>query len=319
MSQLMEVRSLIMHYYKQYEKLINGAGKFILMLYVFTHLNGFFQGGMLDRPFINIALALLSVILSPSWIVLFIIIVFSGQALLVSLEAGLVLFAAMMAVHLLFVRMYPKMSIFVILVPVCYKLGIPLAVPLMLGLFFNLDSIIPMAIGVVTYFGIPLAKSNLSMQSSSDLFNIPVVVIGTLEDMLSYFMGNSELMATLIIFAGILVITYTLRRLSVHYAHYIAIIAGVLMYVLGMILAILIMKLDMNPVMIIVHAVLSTLVVGIMQFFKMVLDYPKSESVQFEDDDYYYYVKAVPKVNANVPKRQVKRITPVDRSQKPLN
>jgi hypothetical protein len=33
----------------------------------------------------------------------------------------------------------------------------------------------------------------------------------------------------------------------------------------------------------------------VVEFFMMDLDYARTERVQFEDDDYYYYVKAVPK------------------------
>ena len=33
----------------------------------------------------------------------------------------------------------------------------------------------------------------------------------------------------------------------------------------------------------------------VIQFLFMDLDYDRTERVQFEDDDYYYYVKAVPK------------------------
>ena len=32
------------------------------------------------------------------------------------------------------------------------------------------------------------------------------------------------------------------------------------------------------------------------------------EYTQFEDDDYYYYVKAVPKIKIAAPKKDVKRI-----------
>jgi hypothetical protein len=34
----------------------------------------------------------------------------------------------------------------------------------------------------------------------------------------------------------------------------------------------------------------------VVQFFKTVVDYSRVENTQFEDDDYYYYVKAVPKL-----------------------
>ena len=33
----------------------------------------------------------------------------------------------------------------------------------------------------------------------------------------------------------------------------------------------------------------------VLEFLFMDLDYSRTERVQFEDDDYYYYVKAVPK------------------------
>lgn len=39
------------------------------------------------------------------------------------------------------------------------------------------------------------------------------------------------------------------------------------------------------------------------------VDYSRTENVQFEDDEYYYYVKAVPKVGVPVPEKQIKRIT----------
>ena len=46
----------------------------------------------------------------------------------------------------------------------------------------------------------------------------------------------------------------------------------------------------------------------IVQMCKSVIDYSHKESVQFEDDDYYYYVKAIPKVE-NAQKKRVKTMT----------
>ena len=37
------------------------------------------------------------------------------------------------------------------------------------------------------------------------------------------------------------------------------------------------------------------LVCKAIEFFRFCLDYSRTEKVQFEDDEYYYYVKAVPK------------------------
>ena len=39
----------------------------------------------------------------------------------------------------------------------------------------------------------------------------------------------------------------------------------------------------------------------------MNLDYTRVEQVQFEDDNYYYYVKAVPKIMVQAQQKSVKR------------
>ena len=59
---------------------------------------------------------------------------------------------------------------------------------------------------------------------------------------------------------------------------------------------------------IILGSILAVVVGIVLQFFVFHLDYEKTENLQFEDDDYYYYVKAVPKVSVEPPKRTVKRI-----------
>ena len=43
-------------------------------------------------------------------------------------------------------------------------------------------------------------------------------------------------------------------------------------------------------------------------FLFMGLDYSRTEKVQFEDEDYYYYVKAVPKMKIQAPAKTIKRI-----------
>ena len=40
----------------------------------------------------------------------------------------------------------------------------------------------------------------------------------------------------------------------------------------------------------------------------LAVDFTRTEYVQFEDDDYYYYVKAVPKVKVTTQNVKVKRI-----------
>ena len=55
-----------------------------------------------------------------------------------------------------------------------------------------------------------------------------------------------------------------------------------------------------------VAAVVIGLVLELMFF---AVDYTKSESLQYEDDEYYYYVKAIPKLSVAKPEKTVKRIS----------
>ena len=41
------------------------------------------------------------------------------------------------------------------------------------------------------------------------------------------------------------------------------------------------------------------------------MDYSRVEKVQFEDDEYYYYVKAVPKLSVTAPEITIKRFSKI--------
>ena len=60
---------------------------------------------------------------------------------------------------------------------------------------------------------------------------------------------------------------------------------------------------------IIASAVLGIVVGLVLELIFFSMDYSRTENIQFEDDEYYYYVKAVPKVGVSAPEKEVKRIT----------
>ena len=61
-------------------------------------------------------------------------------------------------------------------------------------------------------------------------------------------------------------------------------------------------------VSVIIGGIVSALLALILQLTVFSLDYSRTEFVQFEDDEYYYYVKAVPKISIAVPEKKVKKI-----------
>ena len=53
------------------------------------------------------------------------------------------------------------------------------------------------------------------------------------------------------------------------------------------------------PGELIIGLLLAAVIGLIYNFFIFSVDYTRTEHVQFEDDDYYYYVKAVPKMTVS--------------------
>ena len=53
--------------------------------------------------------------------------------------------------------------------------------------------------------------------------------------------------------------------------------------------------------------ILSVAFVWLVQLFRLSLNYAGVENLQFEDDEYYYYVRAVPKNNITKADKNVKR------------
>ena len=67
--------------------------------------------------------------------------------------------------------------------------------------------------------------------------------------------------------------------------------------------------LHMSYMMMIFSGILGVLTGLFLEVIFFSVDYSRTENVQFEDDEYYYYVKAVPKVGVQMPEKKVKHIT----------
>lgn len=121
-------------------------------------------------------------------------------------------------------------------------------------------------------------------------------------------LGNKAMFITIVAFAATVVVVYFIRRLSVDYSWTIAMITGALLDVLILLFGDLMYNTKLSIMGVIVGSVVSVLLVKVLEFFIFNIDYSRTEFVQFEDDEYYYYVKAVPKNTVAAPQKRVKTI-----------
>ena len=109
-------------------------------------------------------------------------------------------------------------------------------------------------------------------------------------------------------FAITIIMVYLIRRLSIDYAWTIAMVAGMVVNIMVLLVGDLMFDTNVALFGVIFGNIIAFLLTLVLQFFVFNVDYSRTEKVQFEDDEYYYYVKAVPKVTVAKPEKQVKQI-----------
>lgn len=81
------------------------------------------------------------------------------------------------------------------------------------------------------------------------------------------------------------------------YGWYIAILFGGVMYLLSILTGGYFLNSEVNIINEIIMILVSICMVMVIQFFYNVIDYTRQETFEFEDEEYYYYVKAIPKIS----------------------
>ena len=123
-----------------------------------------------------------------------------------------------------------------------------------------------------------------------------------------HLFNNKEMWTAIIAFVICLLVVYSVRKLSIDNAWKIAIVSGALVYVIVVVIGRVTMHVDVPYVAVIIGTIVSILLALVLEFFAFAVDYSRTENLQFEDDEYFYYVKAVPKVTVTAPEKTVKRI-----------
>jgi hypothetical protein len=204
----------------------------------------------------------------------------------------------------MFARFTPRQGYVLLAMPILYFMGIPYVIPILLGVICTPVAIVPTACGVLIYYILQVVKEAVSSQSNASVEDILKLYTSVIDNLI----GNKPMIMSIVIFALILLVVYYVRRMRFDYAFEISIAAGALTSILGFLVSDLIFDQTKQIFVMILGTLISAMIVFVINFFKLTLDYSGAERTQFEDDVYYYYVKAVPKVTVTTPQVKVKHI-----------
>lgn len=312
MRNLLEIKELLRRFYSKNEVFIVPLLKFLLALVALLNINK--QLGYMTR-INNIAIVLI-VSLMCSFLPTGCIILFSALFVLLHLyslaiEAAVVGFALFLVMFLLFFRFSPKDSLVVLIMPLLLGLRIPYVMPVAMGLLGTPASAVSIGCGVVVYYLVHFvslsAPSIRALDVNEATARLRMVIDGII--------NNKEMIVMVAAFAFTVILVYIIRRLSIDHSWTIAMIAGTIMNIVILLIGDLMYDTNVSVLGIIFGSLFSLGLCVVLQFFRFNVDYTRTEKVQFEDDEYYYYVKAVPKMTVAAPEKTVKRInTQIGRS-----
>ncbi|MDE5679722.1 MAG: hypothetical protein K2I01_04740 [Lachnospiraceae bacterium] len=312
MRNLLEIKELIRRFYSKNEVFIVPVLKFLLALVVLLNINK--QLGYMAR-INNIAIVLIAALMC-SFLPTGCIILFSALFVLLHLyslaiEAAVVGFAMFLVMFLLFFRFSPKDSLVVLIIPLLLGLRIPYVMPVAMGLLGAPASAVSIGCGVVAYHLVHFVSLNAPSIKALDANEATARLRMVIDGIIS----NKEMIVMVAAFAFTVILVYIIRRLSIDHSWTIAMIAGTIMNIVILLIGDLMYDTNVSVVGIIFGSLVSLGLCVVLQFFRFNVDYTRTEKVQFEDDEYYYYVKAVPKMTVAAPEKTVKRInTQIGRS-----
>lgn len=305
MTALLELRENLKKIYSRNEAFILPVIKFLLGVIVLSIINGK-MGYMtkLDNMAIVLIVSLLCSFLPTGFMAFFAMMFAVLHMYALSIETAAVGLVVFLLLYLLFLRFTAKEALVVVLTPVLCMLKLPYVMPVAMGLIGTPASCVSVGCGVVVYYLLQTVLTNAptinSMGAEEATAKLRLLIDGML--------GNKAMLVMIAAFAITVIVVYLIRRMSVDHSWTIAMVAGVMIEVMILLVGDLMYDTNLSIVSALLGAVVTLIACKIIEFFRFCLDYSRTEKVQFEDDEYYYYVKAVPKMTVAAPTNTVKKI-----------
>ena len=275
-------------FYGRHSFVVDAVRKFFFSLVVFILLNhnlGFHE--FLKSPLVLLAVSFLCAFLPVSVMTCLAAVFMMIHLYSVSLELTVITGILVLAVSILYSGFQPGNSVVMVVTPMLFFLKVPFVC---MGVFF--------------YYLLVYAKQNAGVLAGAAAIDITQKYMQILNSLLS----NELMLLMVLAFAAAAVVVYLIKSLAVAYAWTIAIAAGVVVELAVVFFGNSRMDVNLSVGSMIVGILVSMVLAFAFEFFVFAVDYTRTEYLQFQDDDYYYYVKAVPKVAVTAPDVKVQRI-----------
>ena len=285
MTKLLEIKKQIFQFCGRYEVYLKFVYKFIVAFMLFALINGsigFMES--ISTMTVALVLALACSVLPQSMTLIVAAGLITLDLYVLSVEVAVTALLIFAMVFFLYFRFAPKDGLLFILTPVCFALHIPFVLPIAAGLLRKIHSVSAVACGTIIFYFLNGVYENVTALQSTTI----TITAGQL-------LTNKEMYLTVVVFVLSAIVVNIVRKMSIDHAWKVAIVSGALVQISGLFVGYILFDIIGRTFSMLVGNVIAILLGLVIEFIFMDLDYSRTERVQFEDDDYYYFVKAVPK------------------------
>lgn len=308
MMALLELKARLKDLFEKHYKVVRPIIKILVSAGVFSVIFNQlpFYAGIQDYvvPFV-IALSLVCGFIPDMAVMCLAALLTLVEVSAVSVVAAFGYFAILAIYFLLFGRYTRIQSYIVLLIPVLWVFNISYAVPVIAALFLS-PAMIPACIAgiFIRYFLAGVKQYFIISQSAVDTGN----TMEGLQYIFDYVLKSREMLVYMITFAVAYLLVFVVRKGKYNHASHIGIFVGLIVCMAGMIGGDIFWSVSTDVNKLILGLAITALIAYVVQFFRMSLDYMGVRKLQFEDDEYFYYVKAVPKLKVTVVDKTLTRI-----------
>lgn len=306
MTFLLELRTRFFRIVGKRERLSLAVVKFVLAIVAFSLIT--YNIGYMDAAGNPLLLAGLAVIcaFTPIAFTLFFsvaLILLNFYALALELcVIALLLFVLMFCLYFRFTK---DSGYYTLLTPILCALRIPYVIPNAVGLNGKPYNIIAVICGTMTYFLLKNVRQNEALFRS---FDESAEATSKFTLAANQLFVNKEMYIYMIAFIAASLVVYFVRKSSADHAWGMSVILGSVVQFVVVSGGMIAFGLGSKLLVVFLGSAAALILSGGLMFTIRTLDYSRVERIEFEDEDYYYYVKAVPKASIAIEEREVKQI-----------
>lgn len=294
-------RSVLARIWQRTELIVKIGVKFLAYYYMFHLLANAEMFSHLPETFIlhsksiQLVLALVSTLLPNRAGVLLALLMIVYSVFQTSLIGAILVGLALLLLYAAASSLFPDHVYLVPLMIVSIHYKFYLALPLFCGMYIGASAIVPVLIGIVGYAVLEIVPLFMHLEMGA-LDTLPQLITDASKSGISTIMANEQIVYLMVVSSLIILLGTLLCKMRFNFGRYVALgVAGVFGTV-ALVTGVAQGRIEGTPSLLLT-CILVLVVMLILELLKVSVSYEGSQSVEFEDDNYIYQVRMIPKMS----------------------